>query len=73
MAKTVGVIGLGNMGMGMAKNLLKAGFVTKGYDIVAAKREALKGHGGVPCETPAEVGKDADVVFVMVIDRKSVV
>lgn len=66
--KTVGVIGLGNMGMGIAKNLIKNGFTTKGYDLFEAKREELKSNGGVPCASPAEVGKEADVVFVMVMN-----
>ena len=66
--KTIGVIGLGNMGMGIAKNLLKAGFITKGYDLFEAKREELKGYGGMPCASPAEVGEGADVVFVMVMN-----
>ena len=66
--KTIGVIGLGNMGMGIAKNLLKAGFITKGYDLFEAKRDELKGYGGVPCSSPAEVGEGADVVFVMVMN-----
>lgn len=66
--KTVGVIGLGNMGMGIAKNLLKAGFTTKGYDLLEAKREELKGHGDIPCSSPAEVGENVDVVFVMVMN-----
>ena len=66
--KTVGVIGLGNMGMGLAKNLIKAGFPTKGYDVFAPKCEDLKNRGGIPCSSPAEVGKDADVVFVMVMN-----
>lgn len=66
--KTVGVIGLGNMGMGLAKNLIKGGFTTKGYDVYAPKCDELKGHGGVPCATPAEVGQDSDVVFVMVMN-----
>lgn len=66
--RTVGVIGLGNMGMGIAKNLLKAGFPTRGYDLLEAKREELKGYGGVPCASPAEVGDGAEVVFVMVMN-----
>ena len=66
--RTVGVIGLGNMGMGIAKNLLKAGFTTRGYDLFEAKREELRGYGGVPCFSPAEVGDGAEVVFVMVMN-----
>ena len=56
------------MGMGIAKNLLKAGFTTRGYDLFEAKREELRGYGGVPCFSPAEVGDGAEVVFVMVMN-----
>ena len=31
--KRVGVVGLGNMGMGMAKNLIQAGFPVTGFDL----------------------------------------
>ena len=31
--KTVGVIGLGDMGIGIARNLLAAGFPVVGYDL----------------------------------------
>ena len=68
--KTTGVIGLGNMGMGIAKNLLKNGFEVKGYDIVEKKREELKGYGGIHCESPADVGVGTDVVIVMVMNGK---
>ena len=33
MTKSVGVIGLGDMGLAMARNLLAAGFPTSGYDL----------------------------------------
>ncbi len=66
--KTVGVIGLGNMGMGMAKNFIKKGFPTKGYDVFAPKLEQFSEAGGISCASPAEVGKDTDVVFVMVLN-----
>ncbi len=66
--KTVGVIGLGNMGMGMAKNFIKKGFQTKGYDVFAPKLEQFEQEGGIPCISPAQVGDGADVVFVMVLN-----
>lgn len=66
--KTVGVIGLGNMGMGMAKNFIKKGFQTKGYDVFAPKLEQFGQEGGIPCTSPAQVGDGADVVFVMVLN-----
>ena len=37
----VGVIGLGNMGIGMAKNLLQNGYHVWGCDIDAQRMEAL--------------------------------
>ncbi|WP_122790003.1 NAD(P)-dependent oxidoreductase [Intestinibacillus sp. Marseille-P6563] len=66
--KNVGIIGLGNMGMGMAKNLIKKGFPTKGYDIFAPKLDEFAQAGGTACHSPAEVGKGSDVVFVMVLN-----
>lgn len=42
----VGVIGLGIMGSAMSSNLLKAGFEVFGYDVVAARRSALRKAGG---------------------------
>jgi 3-hydroxyisobutyrate dehydrogenase-like beta-hydroxyacid dehydrogenase len=66
--KRTGVVGIGNMGMGMAKNLLKHGFPVKGYDISGERRKELEGYGGIPCLSPAEVGQDTDVVFIMVMN-----
>jgi 3-hydroxyisobutyrate dehydrogenase-like beta-hydroxyacid dehydrogenase len=47
-AQRVGVIGLGIMGSAMSANLVKAGFEVRGYDIVPARRAALKRAGGTP-------------------------
>ena len=66
--KKKGVVGIGNMGMGIAKNLLKHGFQVKGYDISNERRKELEGYGGIPCLSAAEVGQDADVVFIMVMN-----
>ena len=54
MAETVGVIGLGIMGSAMSANLVKAGFEVRGYDIVAARRAALKRAGGKPASSLSE-------------------
>ena len=35
--KTVGVVGLGSMGYGMAQSLLRAGHRTHGFDVVPAQ------------------------------------
>ncbi|HZS69718.1 MAG TPA: NAD(P)-dependent oxidoreductase [Burkholderiales bacterium] len=61
--KTIGVIGLGIMGSAMAANLAKAGYAVHGYDIVPARRAALKKAGGVPQATIARVARAAQVLI----------
>jgi 3-hydroxyisobutyrate dehydrogenase-like beta-hydroxyacid dehydrogenase len=51
----VGVIGLGIMGSAMSANLVKAGFEVQGYDIVAARRAALRRAGGKPVSSLAAI------------------
>jgi 3-hydroxyisobutyrate dehydrogenase-like beta-hydroxyacid dehydrogenase len=51
----VGVIGLGIMGSAMSANLVKAGFEVQGYDIVAARRAALKRAGGRPATSLSRI------------------
>jgi L-threonate 2-dehydrogenase len=48
MSEVVGVAGLGIMGGAMSANLIKAGFEVRGYDIVPARRAALRRAGGKP-------------------------
>jgi 3-hydroxyisobutyrate dehydrogenase len=43
--RTVGVVGLGNMGLGMAASLARAGFAVLGQDINTARREAAEAAG----------------------------
>ena len=69
--KTIGFIGLGDMGMAMAKNLLKAGFAVSGYDLREQRLSDLQAAGGSPAASPAEVGKTSDTVFVMVLNGRS--
>lgn len=61
--RAVGVIGLGIMGSAMAANLAKAGYAVHGYDIVPARRAALKKAGGVPQATIARVARAAQVLI----------
>ncbi|MGV6875546.1 NAD(P)-dependent oxidoreductase [Pseudochelatococcus sp. B33] len=66
--KKVGVIGLGDMGSGLARNLIGAGFRTSGYDLRKDRLDALAAMGGTPAGSPAEVAEGADAVFVMVLN-----
>ncbi|HSA89609.1 MAG TPA: NAD(P)-dependent oxidoreductase [Burkholderiales bacterium] len=52
----VGVIGLGIMGSAMSANLAKAGFEVHGYDIVAARRAALRRAGGKAVSSISRIG-----------------
>ncbi len=69
--KTTAVVGLGNMGIGMAKNLLQAGFPVSGYDLRAERLDLLAQLGGAPARDLAELAA-ADVVFVMVMSGAQV-
>lgn len=62
-----GVVGIGDMGSGLAKNLIKNGFETAGWDIDDKRMVAFAELGGNGQPTAAEVGKHADAVFVMVM------
>ncbi|MEL6103188.1 MAG: NAD(P)-dependent oxidoreductase [Pseudomonadota bacterium] len=64
---TVGIIGLGDMGSGLAKNLLANGFETWGLDLLPARIEAFREMGGQVAGSVAEIGAKADAVFVMVM------
>ena len=70
--KKVGVIGIGNMGSGLAKNLIKNGFATSGHDIDSAKMQAFSEMGGQAANNAAEVGAFADAVFIMVMNGAEV-
>lgn len=74
--KKIGVIGLGDMGSGIAKNLIKNGFETWGYDLKPERMDALSKMGGQAASSVSEVGANSDVVYVMVMtgaDAKSVI
>jgi 3-hydroxyisobutyrate dehydrogenase len=64
--RSVGVIGLGQMGRGIAKNLDRAGLLRAGYDVApdAFGRAALS--AGVAETPPAEMGEICDVVLFVV-------
>ena len=70
--KKVGVIGLGNMGMGMAKNLIKSGFSVIGFDLDDKRLRKLKENGGSTATSTVQVGKETDAVFVMVMNGEQV-
>lgn len=69
----VAFIGLGNMGGPMAANLVKAGHMVTGFDLLPASREAAKAAGATIAGSAAESVKGADVVITMLPAGKHVV
>jgi 3-hydroxyisobutyrate dehydrogenase len=61
----IGFIGLGNMGVPMAANLVKAGYQVVGFDISRAAVEALAAIGGRAAGSAAEAVRGAEFVITM--------
>ena len=71
MAK-VGLIGVGNMGTGMSRNILKAGHELTVYDVRPEPVVPLVEEGARAAASPREVGAAADTVFIMVLNVEQV-
>lgn len=67
-----GVIGLGDMGLGMARNLVGAGFDAYGYDLREERRHLFAESGGMAAGSVAELGRSVDIVFLMVLNGTQV-
>jgi len=61
----VAFLGLGNMGLPMALNLIKAGHQVHGFDLVQAQLDTFKAAGGVPAHSASEATQDAEVIISM--------
>ncbi len=70
--RCVGVVGLGRMGLPMARHLLRAGFVVVGFDVDPARLTALADVRGTPLASVGEVAARCDAVLLMVTDDAQV-
>ena len=61
--ETVGFIGLGNMGLGMSRNIQRAGYSMVVYDIREEATKPLLENGARLASSPAEVARLSDVTF----------
>ena len=70
MALTVGFIGLGTMGLPMARHIVNRGFQIKLYarraSIFETKAKSLVEQGAIPCLKLSEVSTDVDVIITNV-------
>lgn len=69
---TVGVVGLGSMGLGSALALVDAGFDVVGFDVNAAAVEKLQAGGGRTVASPSAVAREANIVLVVVVNSDQV-
>ncbi|MBL6600325.1 MAG: 3-hydroxyisobutyrate dehydrogenase [Alphaproteobacteria bacterium] len=68
----IAFIGLGNMGLPMAKNLVAAGHHVTGFDLVTSAVEALAAAGGNAAGSANETLPDAEVVITMLPEGRHV-
>ena len=68
----IGFIGLGNMGLPMALNLIKAGHQVTGFDVVPQGVEKLNAGGGTAAKDIAAMAGDSEIVITMLPAGKHV-
>jgi len=69
--KPVGVVGLGLLGMAVARRLLAAGYAVAGYDLDAAKGAALTAQGG-QAQSLAEIAAGCERIVIAVFTADQV-
>ncbi len=67
-APTVGLIGLGAMGLGMAQSLRRKGYALRVYDVRSEAAQVFAKEGGTSCKSPAEVAAGCDVLISVVVN-----
>ncbi len=68
----IGFVGLGRMGTGMARNLMRAGHQLSVYNRSREKAEALGGEGARIASSPADAARGAQAVFTMLSEDQAV-
>jgi 3-hydroxyisobutyrate dehydrogenase-like beta-hydroxyacid dehydrogenase len=69
--KTIGFIGAGLMGRGMARSLLRKGHHVRIYNRTRQKTNTVAELGGEVCDSPAAAAQGATVVLTMLADPKA--
>ncbi len=66
----VGLVGLGAMGMGVAKNIIGAGFELYACDVSDAALRKVRRMGAVATRTAAEIAPHVDVLMILVVNAE---
>ena len=72
MAEQIGFIGLGIMGRGMVRNLLRAGFAVRVWNRTAAKMAEFVPAGATTATSPADLARQCDIIIICVSDTPDV-
>ena len=72
MSSTIGIIGLGRVGMPVAQAYIIAGYNVVGYDIRSEVLRELSKIGGEAARSSGEVASVSDVIMIMVLNDKQV-
>ena len=72
MGKKISFIGIGLMGLPMAKNILKTGYSLKAFNRSQNKAEALKEFGADIATSIEDAVKDSDVIITMLTDDTAI-
>jgi 3-hydroxyisobutyrate dehydrogenase-like beta-hydroxyacid dehydrogenase len=73
MNKTIGIIGLGRIGLPVSQAYLNAGYEVYGYDIrkeVVKKFESIGGHSQI---NPESVARQCEIVLILVLNDEQVI
>jgi 3-hydroxyisobutyrate dehydrogenase len=65
---TIGLVGLGAMGLGMAQSLRRKGYAPRVYDLRHEAAQKFAADGGVACGSPAEAAAGCDVLVSVVLN-----
>lgn len=69
---TIGFVGLGAMGFGMATHLLSCGYKVKGFDIYEPLLKKFETRGGIAVSSPMEAAQGSKVFVIMVANADQV-
>jgi 3-hydroxyisobutyrate dehydrogenase-like beta-hydroxyacid dehydrogenase len=72
MEKKIGFIGLGSMGLNIAKNLVAQGYHLQVYNRTASKADALEQKSVTKCKNPAEAAEGVQAIITMLADDNAV-
>ncbi|KAJ5894199.1 Oxidoreductase [Penicillium taxi] len=69
---SIGFVGLGAMGFGMATHLVKEGYPVHGFDVFSASIERFKAAGGIPASSLQDSARDKSYYVCMVASAPQV-